>query len=169
MGGARLGSCIVPQAFPTVKSVSVDQSLPTVDPVAQNQCVELGAVTDKGHCCVKGELNVGLGIAYHTTGLLGAETDPCQEWGLSSVCYLCLLCVHRENEANRGIIKLLEVGGNKKVICSSQAGYYTSWGFDFSGKTKQELHSSTNLEARTCMSLTQGSRAHNMPLFLAPE
>jgi len=39
------------------------------------------------------------------------------------LCYLYLLCVHRENEANRGIMKLLEVEGNKKVICSSQAGY----------------------------------------------
>lgn len=65
-----------PQALPIVKSVSVHQSLPTVDSVTQNHCIELGAVTDKGHCCVKEEVNVRLGVAYHTTGLLGAETDP---------------------------------------------------------------------------------------------
>ena len=58
-----------------MKSVSVDQFLSTVDSVEQNHCVELGAVTDKAHYCVKGELKVGLGVAYHTTALLGAETD----------------------------------------------------------------------------------------------
>lgn len=76
--------------------------------------------------------------------------------------------MHKENEANRGIIKVLEVGRKKKVICSSQA-YETSWGFDFSGITKQELHSSSSLEARTCMLFTQGLRARDMPLFMAPE
>lgn len=65
-----------PQALAAVKSVSVDQSWPTTEPVAQNHCVEPGAVTDKGHCCVKGELNVGLSVAYRTSGLLGAEKDP---------------------------------------------------------------------------------------------
>lgn len=65
-----------PYALSTVKSVSVGQSLPTVDSVAQNHCVEIEAVTDKEHCCVKGELDVGLHVAYHATGLLGAETDP---------------------------------------------------------------------------------------------
>lgn len=65
-----------PQALPIVKSVTVHQSLPTVDSVTQTYCVELGAVADKGHCCVKGEVNVSLGVAYHTIGLSTAETDP---------------------------------------------------------------------------------------------
>lgn len=77
LGGARLGVALFqPQALAAVKSASVDQSLPTTESVAQNRCVEPGAVTDKGHCCVKGELNVGLSVAYHTSGLSGAETDP---------------------------------------------------------------------------------------------
>lgn len=65
-----------PQALPTVKSVTVDQYLLIAESVAKSRCIELGEFPDKWHCCVTGELNVSLGVVYHTTGLLRAETDP---------------------------------------------------------------------------------------------
>lgn len=64
------------QALPALKSVSVDQTLPTVDTIAQNHCIGLRAVLDKGHCCVKRDLNSGLDTASRTAGVLGAGADP---------------------------------------------------------------------------------------------
>lgn len=59
------------QALPALKSVP-----PTVDTIAQNHCIGLRAVLDKGHCCVKRDLNSGLDTASRTAGVLGAGADP---------------------------------------------------------------------------------------------
>lgn len=62
--------------------------------------------------------------------------------------------MHTETEAKGRAIKLPEVEGKKK----KGQEYQTSCGFDFSGKIEEELHGSSNLEARMCVLLTQGSK-----------
>lgn len=90
LGGVGVGSCVVPARGSPCSEFCVcsQQGLRSV---AQKHCTQLEEVTDKGHCCVKGELNYGLGVIYCAAGLLGAETNhgECPEWPSCSVTCVC--------------------------------------------------------------------------------
>lgn len=156
LGGVRTESCVIP-TWGSSYSEFCACSQQGLSSIAWKHCIELKEVTDKGHCCVKGELNFGLGVIYCTTCLLGAETNHGKwpEWSFCSVTCVCCICTGR--------MKLLHKtswsrwGGKTRWFVVLRLDLY-QLGFWLPRKNWAKTSQLYNLEAITGMLLTQGSR-----------